>query len=94
MARKREAWEIEAQTSKNVQAAIERTLLALPKGGSASLALLWQAMETCKVPRAIFDRAVWVLTTQGRVRKIKDRLYPPVRHTERRSATCPRNSAS
>ena len=77
MPRKAEAWEVEAQATRNVAEAIERVIRELPKGGS--IELLWEAMDACKIDRAIFDRAVWVLTTQGRARKIKDRLYPPAR---------------
>ena len=73
----REAWQVEAQIVRDVAEAIERIIRDMPKGGSLELA--WQAMEACKVDRDLFDRAIWVLRTQGRVRVIKDRLYPPAR---------------
>ena len=75
--KKREAWEVEAQITRNVAEAVERVVRDFPKGGD--LDLIWRTVEAFKVDREIFDRAIWVLTTQGRARRIKDRLYPPAR---------------
>ena len=70
----REPWEINAQIVRDVAEAIERVINELPEGGSIDR--VWQTIETFKVDRVLFDRALWVLKTQRRVRRIKDRLYP------------------
>ena len=75
--KKRESWQDKAQTARHVAEAIERVIRPLPEGGA--LDLIWQAMEASGISREVFDRAIEVLTTQGRMRKIKDRLYPPAR---------------
>lgn len=78
MPRKREPDEIEAQASRNIQTAIERYLYGLPKG--ESIDELWFKLSSVKgVSRQAFDSALRVLKTQERVRRIKDRLYPPKR---------------
>jgi hypothetical protein len=79
MPRKREAWEIEAQATKNVAEAIERFLHMLPAGSSRSVEQMWEPISGTGVSREIFDRAVWTLQQGQRIRKIKDRLYPPAR---------------
>lgn len=71
----RAAWQVEAQTVRNVAEAIERVLAEVGHRG-ASEAALWTAIESCGVTREVFDAALRVLVTRRVVRRTREAVFP------------------
>jgi hypothetical protein len=69
----RAAWQVEAQTVRNVAEAIERVLRDAPV--VVPEASLWAALGPLGVTRAAFDRALETLETRRVVRRAGGRVF-------------------
>ena len=71
---RRAAWQVEAQTVRNLAEAIERVLAGVSHRG-ASESALWGAIQSCGVERSAFDHALQALVTRRVVRRTRARVF-------------------